>query len=72
MQKIIWFAMAAILLFTASCKKNVQPKTQLSGTYTGTFLRVSMAYKEPESVKISFTQNRFDGGAAQNKYPDIW
>ncbi|MDP4249648.1 MAG: hypothetical protein Q8918_05995 [Bacteroidota bacterium] len=70
MKKIIPGLMG-LLFISSACRKSAERMDTLSGTYTGRFLRVSMAYQGPASVKIDFSGNSFDGEALDNNYPDI-
>jgi hypothetical protein len=69
MKKIIPELMGLLFIFSA-CGKSAERVDTLSGTYTGRFLRVSMAYQGPVSVKINFSGKSFDGKALDNNYPD--
>jgi hypothetical protein len=48
-------------LLLASCRKNNETKVPPEGTYTGTFTRVGLILSQPESVKITFNGNNFNG-----------
>jgi hypothetical protein len=49
------------ILFMASCQKNNEPRVVPEGTYIGTFTRVGLILAGSDSVKITFTGNKFSG-----------
>ena len=72
MKKTLLFFLLLMMVFTISCTQNEPDPVVLSGTYTGSFTRISpnVDYR-PSTVSLSFTGNKFSGSSSIEKYPAI-
>ena len=67
--KILSFTLLFLLLLQSCDKENESaPAEVLNGTYTGNFHRTGM---DTVGISITFTDNKFTGYSARQKYPAI-